>query len=686
MIASVNCTVMYAQKREANMHKRYNELKPPKEWLDALKDLRPAADMGPLALVFKWHEALNDEHILLKAQSIADILLQLGFDNETIAAALIYPLLQAETITLDEITAHYGETVRRLLRDTLSMQSLKRIKQTSALKSQQIENRRKMLLAMVTDVRSVILILAERLYELRNYRTAEKTEQIAFAQETIQLYAPLANRLGVWSIKWEMEDWCLRYLHAEEYIEIAKSLSVRRADREAYIANFLELLKKELDDGQITRYEITGRVKHIYSIYKKMQRKSLSLNQIYDMTAVRVILPNVEECYRVLAIIHSAWEMVSSEFDDYIANPKPNGYRSIHTVILGPNQHLIEVQIRTNEMHQESELGVAAHWRYKEGILQTAHYEAKIALLRQLMAWQREVNAEEEKEANAQDLFADRVYAFTPQGDILDLPKGATPLDFAYQIHSELGHRCRGAKVDGNIVSLTYQLKTGERVEILTAKRAQPSRDWLSVHAGYLYTPRARAKVQHWFRVHDSTPQVDTRPQPKQEPVSEQPVPEPLIETLGQQTVRPADIQILGVNNVLTHIAQCCKPLPGDGIIGYISRQRGITVHRNTCNNIRNMSEQHQQRLLSVNWGEREAGNYPADLQLRVQDEPGLLRDITILLAGDKVTVIGVQIFATNEPNVKMVYLTVQIANREQLEQAMQRLRQITQVVEVTRR
>ncbi len=669
------------------MHKRYNELKPPKEWLASLARERPAEDLAPLTLAFQWHETFGDEAILLKAQSIADILLRLSFDTETIAAALLYPLLQAETITLDEITQHYGETVRRLLRDTLSMQSLNRIKQKGTAKSQQIENRRKLLLAMVTDVRSVILILAERLYELRNYRTAEKAEQTAFASETLHLYAPLANRLGVWSIKWEMEDWCLRYLHAEEYTDIAKSLSARRDEREAYINQFLDLLKKELDSAQVAQYEISGRVKHIYSIYKKMQRKNLPLNKIYDMTAVRVILPNIEECYRVLSLLHNAWEMVPSEFDDYIANPKPNGYRSIHTVILGPNQHLIEVQIRTSEMHQESELGVAAHWRYKEGILQTTHYEAKIALLRQLMAWQREVSDEAEKETSAQDLFADRVYAFTPQGDILDLPKGATPLDFAYQIHSELGHRCRGAKVDGNIVPLTYQLKTGERIEILTAKQAQPSRDWLSVHAGYLHTPRARAKVQHWFRVHDSVTPTETKPASKPvEPTAQPIIPEPLIETLGQQTVRPADIQILGVNNVLTHIAQCCKPLPGDGIIGYISRQRGITVHRNSCNNIRNMSEQHQKRLLSVNWGERDVGSYPADLQLKVQDEPGLIRDITILLAGDKITVVGVQIFPTSEASINMVYLTVQIANREQLEHAMQRLRQIAQVLEVSRR
>ena len=671
------------------MHKRYNELKPPKEWLDTLSAERTSADLSPLALAMNWHIKAADETILLKAQSITDILWQLGFDNETLAAALIYPLLQAEMITLDDVTTHYGEAVRRLLRDTLSMQSLNRIKQTGTAKSTQIENRRKLLLAMVTDVRSVILILAERLYELRNYRDAEKNAQTNFATETLHLYAPLANRLGVWSIKWEMEDWCLRYLEAQEYADIAKSLSTRRADREMYIENFLALLKSELDKVPITHYEITGRAKHIYSIYKKMQRKNLSLSQIYDMTAVRIILPSVEDCYRVLALIHGAFEMVESEFDDYIANPKLNGYRSIHTVILGPNLHLIEVQIRTHEMHQESELGVAAHWRYKEGILQTAHYEAKIALLRQLMAWQREVNDElaEKEEAQTHDLFADRVYAFTPQGDILDLPKGATPLDFAYQVHSELGHRCRGAKVDGNIVPLTYQLKTGERVEILTAKQAQPSRDWLSVHAGYLFTPRARAKVQHWFRLHDTLRDGEMRPLPKQE-APQQPTTllEPLIETLGQQTVRPADIQILGVNNVLTHIAQCCKPLPGDGIIGYISRQRGITVHRSSCNNIRNMSEQHQKRLLSVNWGEREAGNYPADLQLKVQDEPGLLRDITILLAGDKVTLVGVQIFATNEANIKMVYLTVQIANREQLELAVQRLRQMTQVLDVSRR
>jgi GTP pyrophosphokinase len=705
----------------------------PQEWLDHLAELRGVDNIVPLKIAMGlYNESLAAQ--LEKGLGIADILLSLGLDTETLAATLAYPALQSKEIHLDSITDLLGESSSRLLHDVLQMQSLEKLQYLEQRSSHQIENLRKMLLAMVTDVRAVLVVLAERLWQLRQAKQLSKQEQELLANETLAVFAPLANRLGIWQLKWEIEDLCLRCLHPDSYMQIAKGISARRDDREAYIERFMVFLSNILEEAGIRQFQVTGRVKHIYSIYRKMQRKSAHLEQIYDMSALRVLVQNVQDCYAVLSILQNHWQQIPEEFDDYISHPKPNGYRSIHTVVIGPHHHNVEIQIRTYQMHQESELGVAAHWRYKEGVLQTSHYEAKIALLRQIMAWQKEVIGSDhvKSDQSARDLFADRIYVFTPTGDIVDLPKGATPLDFAYHIHSEVGHRCRGAKVDGNIVPLTYPLQMGERIEILTAKQANPSRDWLSPHLGFLKTARARAKVQHWFRVKDSIQhailgrellekelkkaglnekidlntiankcnykteddllaglgagdirfsQILHHLQPAAPPAAL-----PMIEGRESEGYSP-HVQIPGINNLMTHIARCCKPLPGDAIVGYVTRNRGVSIHRHNCNNMMQMATMdNTKRMIEVSWGEKKKGHYPADLFVRVFDRPGMLRDVAALLAGEKINVLGIQTQKVGDSSGMDIYITIEIENRQQLKTAIDHLKNIPNVVDAHRR
>ena len=703
----------------------------PKQWLQQVIELHAGSDISILQSAIALHA--ETDGLLEKGLEIADILLSLGLDNTTLAVAIIYPLVQEKNGILTEI-AWLEEDSNKLLQDCLQMQSLGNWQHLNQRDHQQTENLRKLLLAMMTDVRAVLIILADRLWMLRHAKLISKEEQHAVAQETLAIYAPLANRLGVWQLKWEIEDLCLRYLHPDVYKQIAKGLAAKRDDREAYIQQVITLLTNLLNQANIKHFKVNGRIKHIYSIYKKMLRKHVHLEEIYDASALRVLVATVDDCYTVLSILHNAWQQFTDEFDDYIAHPKPNGYQSIHTVVRGPENHFIEIQIRTFQMHHESELGVAAHWRYKEGVLEIGNYEAKIALLRQIMAWQKEVMHSTDKAGQPiQDLFADRVYVFTPMGEIIDLEQGATPLDFAYHIHSEVGHRCRGAKVDGNIVPLTYALQTGERIEILTAKHANPSRDWLSVQQAYLKTSRARAKVQHWFRVKDSAQNMLTGREILEKELKrlggadkidlyaialklnyktidsllaalgagdvrlaqithyiqpvETPALLPMIEPKTNAQTPAAQVQIVGMNNLLTHMARCCKPLPGDAIIGYVTRNRGVSVHRRDCSNIMQTMQNNQARLMEVSWGNQPTTTtYPTDLILRVHDRPGLLRDITALLATEKINVSGLKTQMTPGAMTVDIYLTIETANREQLTHALNLLQQIPNMIEVKRR
>lgn len=722
------------------MVKHHNYADNPTDWITKIKALRGEPDAALMQQFIALYENPDITNHLAKALAIADILLLLGLDTETITAALVYPALQAQAIHFDTITELLGESGNKLLHDVMQMQSLSVLQQLDSRGLQHIEKLRKMLLAMVTDVRAVLIILAERLWQLRQAKHLNVKEQTRLAQETHDVYAPLANRLGIWQLKWEIEDLCLRYLQPEIYMRIAKWLATRREEREIYIQQMITLVTDLLKNAGIHDFQVSGRVKHIDSIHRKMLRKNVTIEEIYDISALRVLVPEVKDCYTVLSILQSTWQQVPKEFDDYISQPKPNGYRSIHTVVIGPQNRYIEVQIRTHQMHQESELGVAAHWRYKEKVSQSADYENKIALLRQIMAWQKEVtgsraDATKQEKGNT-DLFADRVYVFTPTGEIIDLPKGSTPLDFAYHIHSEVGHRCRGAKVDGKMVTLKYTLQTGERVEIQTAKQANPSRDWLNPHLGYLKSPRARARAQHWFRLLDNAQNITygrdvlekeikrvgnvekfdlntiaqklgfkssedmlaslgsgdlkvtlimnhirpMTPAPASTALSITPR-----QTVDQKSIE--DINILGVSNLLTQIAQCCKPLPGDSVIGYITRNRAVTIHRRDCGNILNPKKVDYLRLIEVNWGKKQSETYPVHLQIQTYDRSGILRDITALLANERINVLGLttQKAQGHASGQHIIYISIEISNAEQLKKALELLRQVPNVIDIRR-
>jgi GTP pyrophosphokinase len=516
--------------------------------------------------------------------------------------------------------------------------------------AEQIESLRKMLLAMVEDIRVVLIKLAERTQTLRTLSGASTDQQQRIAQETQSIFAPLANRLGVWQIKWEMEDLSVRYLEPVLYKKIAKLLDERRLDREQYIADVLAQLRQALALAGI-QGEVSGRPKHIYSIINKMKRKHLDFDQLYDVRAVRVLVENVEQCYAALSIVHELWTPIQKEFDDYIARPKPNGYRSLHTAVTGPRDLSVEVQIRTRQMHHDSELGVAAHWRYKENKKSESGVDDKIAWLRQILAWKDELaDSGELQEQFKNELLQDRVYVLTPQGKVIDLPMGATPVDFAYVVHTDLGHRTRGAKLDGSIVPLNTKLQTGQRVEILTTKQGGPSRDWLSPRLGFLKSARARAKVRHWFseqNLDDSVAQGRTLldrelhrvgvTDVNQEKLAQklrynklddllaalgrgditprrvslsiaQEAPAPVQRNATQATYTPSGkVLIEGVDNLMIRTAKCCNPIKPDAIIGYVTRDRGITVHRRDCPFMQRVPEEREDRLLEAKWSTKDS-------------------------------------------------------------------------------
>src|SRR6185312_3279277 len=495
------------------------------------------------------------------------------------------------------------------------------------LDTRQAETLRKMLLAVVSDPRLILARLADHLVALRHARdlatdAAGLAERERRAVEARAVFAPLASRLGVWQLKWELEDLAFRYLEPEEYRRIASALNERRADREQYIEELCVRLRTQLQASGIEA-EVYGRPKHMYGIYRKMQRKQLAFEQLFDVRAVRIIVATIRDCYAALGVVHGLWTYVPGEFDDYIATPKGNFYRSIHTAVIGPQSKSVEVQIRTREMHEHAELGVAAHWTYKEGAAPDAQYQRKIEWVRRLLEPQAEegrteTGAEADREFLEHvrsELFEDRVYALTPKGEVVDLPRDATPLDFAYSVHTSLGHRCRGAKVNGRIVPLTYTLSNGEIVEIITGKQDAPSRDWLAPEQGFLASPRNRAKVRAWFRKHDA-PAADGHEQPSdEEPV--RPAPEPPAPTLRPSRPKSAGgspVEVEGVGNLPITLARCCAPLPPQAITGYVTLGRGVTIHRSNCPSLARMREVRPERVLQVEWSATDAGGLRVEI------------------------------------------------------------------------
>lgn len=670
---------------------------------------------------------------LTQAIELANRLLRIEVDYESVAAALAYSAAQEGGLGIDDITERLGKRVAKLVSGVLQMDAIN-IFNNQISNQQQINTMREMLLTMVDDIRVVLIKLAERCCIMQAMEFRGAKEQHHVAEETRHIYAPLASRLGIYEIKWELEDLAFRYLDTEQYRLLAKQINETRNARENYVTDFMQELSDLLDADNVT-YEINGRAKHIYSIHKKMQRKKIDYSTVYDAIAVRVLVNNIEDCYKVLSVVHNQWDHVPSEFDDYIATPKANGYQSIHTVAIGPSQKYIEIQIRTHKMHEENELGVAAHWLYKEGSAQSA-YDRKIAWLRELLAWEKELcDASELPDHLKQNLEADRVFVFTPNSDLIALPFGSTPLDFAYHVHSEIGHRCKGAKVDGKIVPLTYHLKTGDRVEILTGKIAQPSRDWLSPHSGYLNSPRARAKVFNWFNRQDQESHfnagqilvdkefkkrglrdVDLSKIAKKlhikssdnlfiglgsgeitlddvlkiieqeaHPVDTAESTLPTIRTTKLDNSGSGGIMVEGVGDLLTHLAGCCKPLPGDEIVGYVTHGHGITIHRTNCDNITHLNDENKERILSVSWGKTNKKTYPVDIYIEALDRSNLLHDVTAVLSQAKIHLVDLSTKTDHKNHCCRIYAQLAINDLEVLNHTLTQLQQLANIYEVKR-
>ncbi|MFZ0256465.1 MAG: bifunctional (p)ppGpp synthetase/guanosine-3',5'-bis(diphosphate) 3'-pyrophosphohydrolase [Gammaproteobacteria bacterium] len=669
--------------------------------------------------------------------SVANILVDLRLDHESIAAALIYKLAQRTPALLPEIEANFGERIAILVKGLTQMSALTgTLSSTSAQKAPQVEGVRKMLLAMAQDARVVIIKLAERLQELRTLHILPLEAQPCLARETIDIFAPLANRLGIWQMKWELEDLSFRCLEPRAYKDLALRLAERRIDRERYIERFIDRLQVELKHAGIDA-KITGRPKHILGIWRKMKRTGQGFHEIYDQRAVRILVNEVSDCYAALSVVYALWPYLPEQFDDYIATPKENNYRSIHTAVIGPEEKVIEVQIRTHEMHQQAELGIAAHWRYKDKTPEDPSFDLKIAWLRQLLEWKAEIiDSNEWLEPFKPDIFQDRVYILTPRGKVLDLPQGATPLDFAYHIHTEIGHRCRGAKVNGRIVPLSYRLNTSEQVEILTVKKGRPSRDWINPHLGYLKTRKARSKVQQWFRQldydrnvadgrtglerelkrlgyaavgHDKLAQRlnykrtndlfaaigrgDIKP-PKiinavqdifgYDRSSDTLPPDPAPSTTTRQQTS-SGIRVQGVGNLVTRLAGCCHPVPGDAIVGYITRGYGVTIHRHDCRKVLACANECPERLAEVSWNIDSHGSYPVEVQIIAFNRHGLLRDITTVLTNEKLNVTATHTHLDKDAHTATLFITFEIPDITTLNRALARIQQLPDVFQVRR-
>lgn len=723
-------------------------------WLDHVTRVDPALDRQALQEACEFardleQQANTTQHHWSEGGStfragldIAEILADLKLDQDSLVAAIIYRGVREGKITLAAVHQRFGPVVAKLIEGVLRMAAISASinpRESVVVGSQtQVENLRKMLVAMVDDVRVALIKLAERTCAIRAVKEADEEKRQRVAREVFDIYAPLAHRLGIGHIKWELEDLSFRYLEPDQYKQIAKLLHERRLDREQYINDAMAHLRQELEATGI-KADISGRAKHIYSIWRKMQRKGLQFSQIYDVRAVRVLVPEVRDCYTTLGIVHTLWRHIPKEFDDYIANPKENGYRSLHTAVLGPEGKVLEVQIRTHSMHEEAELGVCAHWRYKGTDVKSGsnHYEEKISWLRQVIEWHEELGdigglAEQLRV----DIEPDRVYVFTPDGHAIDLPKGATPLDFAYRVHTEIGHNCRGAKINGRIVPLTYSLQTGEQVEIITSKQGSPSRDWLNPNLGYVTTSRARAKIVHWFKLQDRDQNVAAGKQLLERELARMALvgadfdklaekanlksAEDLFAALGagdvrlahavnlaQQLVEPergneqleliprkaqgfkpgkrGDIQIQGVGNLLTQMAGCCQPLPGDPIVGYITLGRGVTIHRQDCPTALQQSAREPERMIQVSWGPVPVQTYPVEIVIKAYDRSGLLRDVTQVLLNEKLNVLAVNTRSNKEDNTASMSITVEIPGLDALGRLLARIGQLPNIIEARR-
>ncbi|MBI3739575.1 MAG: bifunctional (p)ppGpp synthetase/guanosine-3',5'-bis(diphosphate) 3'-pyrophosphohydrolase [Chloroflexi bacterium] len=728
---------------------------PLEKLLEQLPDTYSLADKELIQRAYRVAEEahrdqkrISGEPYINHCLAVAQILAELRVPPEVLAAGLLHDTVEDTTVTLNDIHNDFGDVVASLVDGVTKLTNLPRVSrddqhaekahsnaaepETKAASlgrrpDMASETLRKTFLAMGDDVRVVLIKLADRLHNMRTLGHMPESKRKRIAQQTLDIFAPLANRLGIWQIKWELEDLAFRYVNPEKYKEIAEQLAERRPDREAQIQAIIESLKKIFNDHNI-RVELSGRPKHIYSIYKKMQEKGKAFESVRDVRAVRLIVPDVTACYTALGLIHTHWRPIPGEFDDYIAAPKDNFYQSLHTAVIWDDGKPLEVQIRTPDMHQSAEYGIAAHWRYKEGAKRDKSYEQRINWLRNMMEWRSDVDdATEFVESMQSDVFQDRVYVFTPRGDIIDLPARSTPLDFAYHVHTDIGHRCRGAKINGKLVPLYHELKTGDQVEILTAKRGGPSRDWLNSNLGLVKTQRAKSKIRLWFKKEDYQQNLSQGrlllerelqrlgiPETNFEKMARDfgyKTPEEMFVDLGtgdlsvskiiheisqreenanlltagvpttEQTATGA-VNVVGLKGLLTTMGKCCHPAPGDQIIGYITRGRGATIHRQDCPNILRLGLQDRERLVRVDWG-TQVRTYPVSIRIRAYDRQGLMGDISNLLDDENVNIADVKVNVNR--SLAELRLIVEVQDISQLSKILTKLENVPNVTEAHR-
>jgi len=722
-------------------------------WLHSLSASYTDADRERLLAAYRMaQERIGDargadgEPLMARALGTATILAAQGFDPDSLVAALLLGLPASARYEREAVVAAFGEAVAALVEGVARMTSVQAtpVGADPQQRSAQAENLRKMLLAMVADIRVVLIKLAERMQALRYSIGHDEGSSSSAAREVMDVYAPLANRLGLWQLKWELEDLSLRALEPREYRRVARLLDERRLDRERYIAAVADTLSRELEAAGLAA-DVSGRPKHIYSIVSKMRRKQIGIDALYDIRAVRILVDSVRDCYTALGIVHHLWTPLPGEFDDYIAKPKANNYRSLHTAVLGPEGKPLEVQIRTREMHRHSEYGVAAHWRYKEGDVRSRDtgFDDKIAWLRQILDWKDAVaDTGEWLSAFKSSLFTDSIYVLTPQGRVIDLPQGATPIDFAYAVHTSLGHRCRGARVDGQMVPLDYVLSNGQQVEIIAAKQGGasvgPSRDWLNPDLGYVQSHRARTKVRQWFNAqqHDATvaqgramverelarlgqtalkldalaakagfartdelfaafarDEINSRQvqaaiaavaQPAAPAATAAPAQSEVVMRRSRAAGSGHGILVVGVDRLLTGLARCCKPAPPDPIVGFVTRGKGITIHRASCPNVARIESREPERLIDAEWGAPRDQLFPVDIVVEASDRQGLLRDISELLSREKINVTAVST-QTRQHQARMAF-TLEVESVVQLKRALQLARDIRGVFSAERR
>ena len=696
-----------------------------------------SAREGVIATVDEYLSSLPDKDglqaCLDEGRAIAGIVEPLGLPAKILAAVHTYPLFRDDLLSSKALQSNELSDISRFI---LGIQQLDQFslpehwQPGEALAVQQSETLRKMLLAVVSDVRLVLVRIADQLFRLREAKNASRALQEALALETREIYAPLANRLGVWQLKWELEDLAFRYSEPQTYAEIAHTIKEKRTERVGFIEAFQKTLQKELSSDGIDA-DISGRPKHIYSIYRKMQRKDRGIESLYDIRAVRLLVETIGDCYAALGIVHNLWSYIPGEFDDYIANPKDNDYQSLHTAVVGPEGKTVEIQIRTHDMHRHAELGVAAHWRYKEGGGAPDAFDHKIRFLRALL--EPADGGTDLLDQIRDDFFEDHVYAVSPKGDVVELPANATPLDFAYHVHTQVGHRCRGAKINGRIVPLTHHVQNGDQIEIITGSQTRPSRDWLSPKLGYLAGARARAKVRNWFRHQDRDQHMRQGRDILDRELSRLNVKDVATDTIAKQLKhkdtdalsvalgagdltsasiatalqhirgtelpekirmrrprspdnKPDSVAVTGVGDLLSNFARCCRPVPPEPIVGYITQGRGVSIHRQDCGNFLGLNQRSPERILEISWGESESGAYPVDLSVHAFDRSGLIRDITALLADDNANVTALKSHSEKDSMQVVMEISIEVQDLPTLSAVITKLEQLSNVVSVRRK